>query len=133
MSEETIFVRALEKANPAKRAAYLEGAYGGDLALRRRVEALSHAHEQSGDLLDPSGWDSGSRTATAADPATGPIAHPVGARPIAEGPGTRIRPYKLLQQIGESGMGVVSMAEQQELVRRRVALKIIKPGMDSRQ
>ena len=51
----------------------------------------------------------------------------------AERPGTRIGPYKLLQQIGEGGMGVVYMAEQQEPVRRKVALKIIKPGMDTKQ
>src|SRR4051812_9682190 len=54
-------------------------------------------------------------------------------RPIAEGPGARIGPYKLLQEIGEGGFGVVYMAEQQEPVRRKVALKIIKPGMDSKE
>src|SRR5207247_8302740 len=53
--------------------------------------------------------------------------------PIAERPGSTIGPYKLLQQIGEGGMGVVYMAEQTEPVRRKVALKIIKPGMDSAQ
>ena len=53
--------------------------------------------------------------------------------PVSEAAGTQIGPYKLLQQIGEGGMGVVYMAEQQKPVRRRVALKIIKPGMDSRQ
>ena len=57
----------------------------------------------------------------------------VGSRPILEGPGSRIGPYKLLQQIGEGGMGVVYMAEQEKPVRRRVALKIIKPGMDTAQ
>ncbi len=56
---------------------------------------------------------------------------PLAARPIIEGPGTSIGPYKLLQEIGEGGMGVVYMAEQEKPVRRRVALKIIKPGMDS--
>src|SRR5438067_1505898 len=54
-------------------------------------------------------------------------------RPVAEGPGSRIGPYKLLQQIGEGGFGVVYMAEQQEPVRRKVALKIIKPGMDTKE
>ena len=54
-------------------------------------------------------------------------------RPITEGPGTCIGPYKLLQQIGEGGMGIVYMAEQEKPVRRRVALKIIKPGMDTKQ
>src|SRR5262249_41265982 len=57
----------------------------------------------------------------------------VNSRPLAEGPGTVIGPYKLLEQIGEGGMGVVYMAEQTKPVRRKVALKIIKPGMDTRQ
>jgi serine/threonine protein kinase len=75
---------------------------------------------------------------------TGPTAGPIrsvksiqpaanGPGPIAEGPGTRIGPYKLLQQIGEGGMGVVYMAEQEQPVRRKVALKVIKPGMDTAQ
>ena len=59
------------------------------------------------------------------------FAEPTPAQPVAERPGTRIGPYKLLQQIGEGGMGVVFMAEQETPVRRTVALKVIKPGMDS--
>ena len=59
------------------------------------------------------------------------IVRPPESRPIVEGPGTRIGPYKLLERIGEGGMGVVFMAEQETPVRRKVALKIIKPGMDS--
>ena len=58
---------------------------------------------------------------------------PHASRTILEGPGSRIGPYRLLQQIGEGGMGVVYMAEQEKPVRRRVALKIIKPGMDTAQ
>ena len=58
---------------------------------------------------------------------------PFEPRPILEGPGSRIGPYRLLQEIGEGGMGVVYMAEQEKPVRRRVALKIIKPGMDTSQ
>src|SRR5262249_31877597 len=54
-------------------------------------------------------------------------------QPAGEGPGTVIGPYKLLEQIGEGGFGVVYMAEQTEPVRRKVALKILKPGMDTRQ
>ncbi|MBM4094185.1 MAG: hypothetical protein FJ276_32980, partial [Planctomycetes bacterium] len=66
---------------------------------------------------------------------TEPVLDPASTldRPVTEGAGTRLGPYKLLQQIGEGGMGVVYMAEQTEPVQRRVALKIIKPGMDSRQ
>src|SRR5207247_4232073 len=62
--------------------------------------------------------------------------HPVAAtldEPIAERPGTVIGPYKLMEQIGEGGMGLVFVAEQQHPVRRKVALKVIKPGMDTRQ
>ncbi len=109
MREESIFVGALDLVTPAERSAYLDLACAGEPALRRRVEALLLAHEQSGDMLDP----------------------PAVPRPVAEGPGTRIGPYKLLQSIGEGGMGVVFMAEQESPVRRRVALKVIKPGMDS--
>jgi serine/threonine protein kinase len=116
--EEALFAAALEKPTRAERAAYLEGACGDDHALRARLEALLAAHDASGGVLD-------------APPL--PLT-PTGAyRPLTEGPGTVIGPYKLLQQIGEGGMGVVYMAEQQEPVRRKVALKIIKPGMDSEQ
>ena len=66
------------------------------------------------------------------DVPAGPSPAPV-SRPVAEGPGCRIGPYKLLQQIGEGGMGTVYMAEQERPVRRRVALKVIKPGMDTLQ
>ena len=133
MKEETIFLAALEKANPAERAAFLDGACGGDVELHRRVEVLLLAHAKSGDLLDPSARDAAATTPPTDDPATGPINHQPGSRPFTEGPGSRIGAYKLLQQIGEGGMGVVYMAEQTEPVRRRVALKIIKPGMYSHQ
>ena len=133
MSEETIFAAAIEKASPAERAAFLDGACGGDVELRQRIEALLTAHAKSGDLLDPFARDSAMTTDVTSDPDTGPIDHQPGARPITEGPGSRIGAYKLLQQIGEGGMGVVYMAEQDKPVRRKVALKIIKPGMDSRQ
>ncbi|HUY35213.1 MAG TPA: protein kinase [Pirellulales bacterium] len=116
--EEALFAAVLEKPTPAERAAYLEGACGGDHALRRRIEALLAAHDACGGVLD--------------SPPSAPA--PTAAyRPLTEGPGALIGPYKLLQQIGEGGMGVVYMAEQLEPVRRKVALKIIKPGMDSRQ
>jgi eukaryotic-like serine/threonine-protein kinase len=133
MREETIFAAARETTDPARRAAYLEVACAGDVELRRRIEALLLAQAQSGDLLRLSARDSGMTTDLTDDRVSGPIEHPPGARPITEGPGTHIGPYKLLQQIGEGGMGFVYMAEQGKPVRRKVALKIIKPGMDSRQ
>ena len=111
----------------------MEVACAGDGELRRRVEALLLAHGKSGDLLDPSARDSDITADVTSDHASGAVDHPPGPRPFAEGPGSHIGPYKLLQQIGEGGMGAVYMAEQDEPVRRKVALKIIKPGMDSRQ
>jgi serine/threonine protein kinase len=120
-SERTIFIEALDRADPAERAAFLAGACGDDDDLRRRVERLLEAIDSAGTFMEspaaPVDLD-----AIAGSPA-----------PILEGPGTRIGPYKLLESIGEGGMGVVYMAEQAEPVRRRVAVKIIKPGMDSAQ
>ncbi len=127
MSEESIFDAALEKSTSSERAAYLEAACTGDPELRRRVEALLRAHEQSGDLLDPPVHGPGPSTHHDVALAVG---QPT-PRPITEGPGTRIGPYKLLQSIGEGGMGVVFLAEQETPVRRKVALKVIKPGMDT--
>jgi len=114
MSESGIF-KAAVKLVPERRGAYLDSACGANQELRREVESLLRAHDASGSFLR--------------EPSTLP---PV-SEPVSEGPGTRIGPYKLLQQIGEGGMGVVYMAEQQEPVRRMVALKIIKPGMDTHQ
>jgi serine/threonine protein kinase/tetratricopeptide (TPR) repeat protein len=131
MSEETIFVTALEKISPVERAAYVEGACAGDPELRRRVEALLRAHDQSGDLLDPPVQGAGPSTHHATAPVSSPTAHRSSTRPIVEGPGTRIGPYRLLRSIGEGGMGVVFLAEQEIPVRRPVALKVIKPGMDT--
>ncbi len=122
MTEESIFVAALEKADPAERAAFLDQAWAGDHNLRRQVEELLRAHEAPGSFLNrpvvhesTTGFDAES------------------AAPVSEGPGTRIGPYKLMELIGEGGMGLVFVAEQQEPVRRKVALKIIKPGMDTRE
>src|SRR5580658_10010475 len=112
-----IFTEALQKS-PGERAAFLDRACAGDNALRRRVEALLEAHEQAGDFLG--------------EPASGlPTLEPQGLI-AGERPGDRIGRYKLLQQIGEGGCGVVFMAEQWEPVRRRVALKVVKPGMDTK-
>jgi eukaryotic-like serine/threonine-protein kinase len=120
MNERDLFIAALQIEDAARRSAYLDQACAGDAALRQRVEALLKAHAASREesfLTGPHQWISAAGAAAAS----------------AEGPGTRIGPYKLLQQIGEGGMGVVYMAEQEQPVRRRVALKIIKPGMDSAQ
>jgi serine/threonine protein kinase/WD40 repeat protein len=116
MQEQSIFSAALEKEDPAERAAFLDQACAGDPALRQRIERLLERHRQPDSFLE----------APAAVPAA------TVDDPITERPGTVIGPYKLLQQIGEGGMGAVFMAEQTEPVQRKVALKIIKPGMDSR-
>src|SRR5208282_2988837 len=91
--------------------------------LRRRVELMLAAHDTPQSLLD--------RLAPAAVPPAAATADL--ACPESEQPGTVIGPYKLLQPIGEGGMGTVYMAEQTAPVRRLVALKVIKAGMDSRQ
>ncbi len=115
----SLFCGALERSSADERAGYLAAACGQNVELRERIEALLRAHEQAGVFL----WDKsavGDPRATVDDP-------------ISERPGTVIGPYKLLEQIGEGGFGVVFMAEQQQPVRRKVALKILKPGMDTRQ
>jgi hypothetical protein len=114
---ESIFVAALDKRSAEDRAAYLDEACGHDSELRRHMERLLNAQASAGSFLQ--------------DRVPGP-AGTIDQQP-QEQPGTIIGPYKLLQQIGEGGMGVVYMAEQQEPIRRKVALKIIKPGMDSTQ
>jgi len=112
-----IFMTALDKTEPAERAAYLAQACGGDDALRQRVEVLLKANDDSGSFLEP--------------PAQKMVA--TMDTPVSERPGTVIGPYKLVEQIGEGGMGTVYLAQQTEPVKRLVALKVIKPGMDSRQ
>jgi serine/threonine protein kinase len=115
---DEIYFAALEQGSPEARAAYLDLVCGSDIELRRHVERLLDAQPNVGSFLDA--------------PAVGPtltLGQPHGL----EGPGTVISPYKLLESIGEGGMGVVYMAEQTQPVRRKVALKIIKPGMDTKQ
>lgn len=113
-----IFQNAIEIDDPTKRAEYLENSCEGDIKLRAEVETLLNAHEQAGDYLEAP--DVGANVTI-----DGP-AH-------IEGPGTKIGRYELLSLIGEGGMGLVYLAQQKEPVKRKVALKIIKPGMDSRQ
>jgi WD40 repeat protein/serine/threonine protein kinase len=115
--EEAIFQAALEIHAADQRSAYLEAACGDQIELQRRVEALLRRYEEAEGPLDRLGFN--------------PLA--TADYPLTEHPGTVIGPYKLLQQIGEGGMGTVYMAEQTQPVQRKVALKIIKPGMDSRQ
>jgi serine/threonine protein kinase/WD40 repeat protein len=115
---KSIFLNAVEIPSVADREAYLVGECGGDDALRREVKALLEHHEGIGSFLE------------AAAPGL-PVA--TVDEPITEGPGTVIGPYKLLEQIGEGGFGVVFMAEQTRPLRRKVALKVLKPGMDTRQ
>src|SRR5262249_15426052 len=117
-----LFLSALDLATGAERTAFLDRACGADLSLRRQIEAMLRAHFAGDSFLE--------KPAAALGPTIEYLPHaPEGS---SEGPGTLIGPYKLLQQIGEGGMGIVYMAEQQEPVRRMLALKIIKPGMDSR-
>jgi serine/threonine protein kinase/WD40 repeat protein len=119
--EQTLFLEALQRSLPEARAAYLDGACGTDTVLRRRVEALLHAAESADDFLEepPTGL-SGDTNSTSL------------VTELSEKPGDKIGRYKLLEKIGEGGCGVVYMAEQEEPVRRRVALKVIKLGMDTR-
>src|SRR5690349_10587581 len=112
-----IFDAALELP-PEQRAAYVLAACAGGDLLRQRVEALLRAHDSAGTFMDSLAVVDARRQTQVARP--------------AELPGQRIGRYKLLQQIGEGGCGVVYMAEQEEPVRRRVALKVIKLGMDTK-
>ncbi|MHC4679950.1 MAG: protein kinase domain-containing protein, partial [Planctomycetota bacterium] len=116
-NEETIYHEAVSKP-PEERKAYLEAACGGDAGLLARIEALLKAREVKDSFLEAPSID---RNAT------------LDASPSIEGPGTKIGRYELLELIGEGGMGLVYLAEQKKPVKRRVALKIIKPGMDSKQ
>ena len=119
MNELDIFSAAIELKAPEDQEKYLDKACGDNQVLRQRIKSLLRSSHESGSFIE--------------SPAHDFVPAATAFQPIAEQPGTVIGPYKLLQQIGEGGMGVVYMAEQQKPVRRRVALKIIKPGMDSRQ
>ena len=116
--EKEIFNDASELTSAAAREAYLEKACAGDPELRRRVDALFAASMAADGFLPDRPEAEAKADSTLS---------------LAEGPGHVIDRYKLLEQIGEGGFGVVYMAEQQEPVRRRVALKIIKLGMDTKQ
>jgi serine/threonine protein kinase/tetratricopeptide (TPR) repeat protein len=115
--EVAIFDAALQLPED-QRARYLDEACAGDGSLRQRVVALLRAHDAAGTFMDRPAVASGAGTKV--------------DKP-EEQPGDKIGRYKLLQQIGEGGCGVVYMAEQEEPIRRKVALKVIKLGMDTRQ
>ena len=119
--EETLLALALEK--PAeKRPAFLDAMCEGNLVLRARLEALLAAHEQPDTVL-----------ATQASSAVKAIIKLDLADAPDEAVGQTLGRYKLLERVGEGGCGVVYVAEQTEPVRRRVALKVIKLGMDTKQ
>jgi serine/threonine protein kinase len=118
MNERSIFLAALELDDPSQREAYLARVCGADALMRSQLEKLLEAHEEPGGFMQQAAPTLVTRPSE---------------RPIVEGPGTLIGGYKLLEQIGEGGFGVVFMAEQSRPVVRRVALKVLKPGMDTRQ
>jgi serine/threonine protein kinase/Flp pilus assembly protein TadD len=111
-----IFLAALQMT-PDEWEAYLNEVCGDDQKLRTRVLSLLDAHREADSFLEP----------------VAPGLPAVAQEPVAEAAGTMIGPYRLLEQIGEGGFGVVFMAEQQQPVRRKVALKVLKPGMDTKQ
>ncbi len=117
MKDRDIFIAAMTIAHPGEREAFLAAACADD-AQRAHMDALLRAEAGLGTFLESPA------------PAPGVAGGTAG---VAEGPGASIGPYRLLEEIGEGGMGVVFLTEQERPVRRRVALKVIKPGMDSRQ
>jgi serine/threonine protein kinase/tetratricopeptide (TPR) repeat protein len=114
---KAIFLEALEQPTPLQQGLFVVEACAGDERLRTEVEKLLRAQDALGTFHE----ESPSALVDTVD------------HPIAEGPGTVLGPYKLLEEIGEGGFGVVYLAEQQEPICRKVALKVVKPGMDSRQ
>ena len=118
LDEQAIFEVARKIDTVEAREAYVEQICGDDAALGQRVRALLKAYDLSASFLEAPAAAMG-RTIDAPAP--------------AERPGTFIGPYKLMEQIGEGGMGLVFVAEQHHPVRRKVAVKVIKPGMDTRE
>src|SRR5262249_30683227 len=117
VNERDLFIAALQIEDATQRSAYLDKACGADAELRQRVDVLLETFPQAGSFLQQ---PAASPDATSDLPRT----EAAGSLPT-EAPGTVIGPYKLLQQIGEGGMGTVYMAEQTEPVHRKVSLKII--------
>src|SRR6516225_5278489 len=115
LDEAAIFNAARQIETPETRRLYIQEACGSDLDLQRRVEALLRAHEEEETFLNSPTRELRSLLDASAD----------------EGPDTSIGPYRLIQRIGEGGMGTVFLAEQTQPVHRQVAVKVIRPGMDS--
>jgi serine/threonine protein kinase len=111
---QAVFLAAVEQHPPDQWDHYLDQACAGDEDLRNQVALLLKAHVEAPSI-------------------PGPVRGTMFLQPSSEGPGSFVGPYKLLQQIGEGGMGTVFMAEQTHPVQRMVAVKIVRPGMDSRQ
>jgi eukaryotic-like serine/threonine-protein kinase len=114
---KSIFLAAIDQYTPEQWPTFLGQACAGDLLLRTEVEKLLRAQAAIGTFHE-----------TQRSPLPGSV-----EKSITERPGTIIGPYKLLEQLGEGGFGIVFMAEQQQPIRRKVALKVLKPGMDTRQ
>ncbi len=131
LPEEALF-QAAAQLSGAQREAFLSAACRDDCPLRQRLEALLAAHEQTDALLATEPYGAGHRSEGSPPQARSTIKIEVADAPD-EAVGQTTGRYKLLQKIGEGGCGVVYMAEQQEPVRRRVALKVIKLGMDTKQ
>ena len=129
MDDEDLFHLALEMP-VAERPAFLDRECAGDVSRRRRMEVLLQSHDAPDSFLVGPAVGPGMTADLRAGRSHGEIAS---QNLLAEGPGSQIGRYKLLQALGEGGMGNVFMAEQTQPVRRKVALKVIKPGLDSRQ
>jgi tetratricopeptide (TPR) repeat protein len=142
MSERELFVAALQIADPQERSTWLDHACGGDAVLRQRIDVLLQALDRAGSLLDnpvvgpqvPPGESGPSELAANTSSTADAGQEPSHEGPDAEQVGVVLAGrYKLVEQIGEGGMGTVWMAQQTEPVKRAVAVKLIKLGMDSRQ
>jgi serine/threonine protein kinase len=124
--EREIFSSALERQTPGERNAYLDGACGADEEMRARIAALLRANDLADGFLPMDDL-----TEALSGSAQRPV-DDIGASKVAQKPGDRIGPYKLRETIGEGGCGVVYVAEQEKPIRRRVAIKVIKLGMDTK-
>src|SRR5262245_26396699 len=117
IDEKEVFNKARQIAAPEERLAFLQESCGHDPAAMQRILELLRVYDQQRNFLESS-----------------PVAcRATVGEPLRESAGAVIGPYKLLEQVGEGGMGTVWMAEQKEPIQRRVAVKVIKAGMDSKQ